>query len=904
MKFKATRFAALFLALVMVFTCMPMSIFAADTDEFRVVVSVEGQTLGQGMYVEPKSYTLNEINALLSTEGYGPYTEDELTAGMATLAMLIDHNLEYYITGSWESNAYLSSITGIDKGYTKIPAIITENGGPSDAENDGNNDDALGEMDYSAMSGWMITVNDLLIPVGCAQFGLKDFDGTDGYQSYGNTYVVRWHFTLWGYGADLGVNSSWGSPAFFTRANKDKLYTAYADSTDATAKAAVLPVLENLTATQAEVDAAEKALTETAQTPAQPKDIKATLNATMAQLAASIPEPSFGTTAGEWTVLALARGGYFETDSDYFASYYDRIVTEVQKLAAEVNQDGALHSRKYTENSRLIMALSAIGKDPTNVGGVDIVKPLNDYAKTVWQGINGPVFALIALDSRNYQVEDTTIRQQYIDNILGKQLADGGWAISGSSADPDMTAMTLQALVKYRDQAAVAAAAEKAFDRLSAMQKDNGGYASWGSVNVESIAQVIVACTAWGINPDTDSRFVKNGNSALDALLSFYIESEAKFRHVMDGTANAMATDQACYAMVAYDRLINQQNALYDMTDVKVQQPEVPATKEIAATLSLPEKIENTAGTVFNAVVSLTNWDAEAGYKLVDCIVSVPAGLTVTGVTPPTRICGGQVSYHLEEETGKLRIVYFDAQAGNAVTVSGTDFPAELFTIGFALKETINPSATSQLSIGVTGMSLKKNSQSEDEAAMTIVDIAKASGAVQVVKGVSFTAMTLYTGDGVDLIPDGRTAVAIAVTGVAEGAKITFQSGNTSIALRYSPSISQKTGVSTYVCMTDAAELAAFSNAANYTVEGGAAQTITFGDSNGDGLVNAQDALAAVDLWLRKTDAPDDNGILAMNVNADARINTFDALGIVEHFVDGDEFAVVTKAATLKNIVD
>ena len=104
--------------------------------------------------------------------------------------------------------------------------------------------------------------------------------------------------------------------------------------------------------------------------------------------------------------------------------------------------------------------------------------------------------------------------------------------------------------------------------------------------------------------------------------------------------------------------------------------------------------------------------------------------------------------------------------------------------------------------------------------------------------------------------------------------------------------------------MTDAAELAAFSNAANYTVEGGAAQTITFGDSNGDGLVNAQDALAAVDLWLRKTDAPADNGILAMNVNADARINTFDALGIVEHFVDGDEFAVVTKAATLKNIVD
>ena len=164
--------------------------------------------------------------------------------------------------------------------------------------------------------------------------------------------------------------------------------------------------------------------------------------------------------------------------------------------------------------------------------------------------------------------------------------------------------------------------------------------------------------------------------------------------------------------------------------------------------------------------------------------------------------------------------------------------------------------------------------------------------------------MTLYTGDGVDLIPQGRTAIAIAVTGVAEGAKITFRNGDSTIALRYSPSISQKTGVATYVCMADSTELAAFSNAANYTVENAAAETITFGDSNGDGLVNAQDALTAVDLWLRKADAPDDSGILTMNVNADARINTFDALGIVENFVDGDEFAVVTKAATLKNAVD
>ena len=60
-----------------------------------------------------------------------------------------------------------------------------------------------------------------------------------------------------------------------------------------------------------------------------------------------------------------------------------------------------------------------------------------------------------------------------------------------------------------------------------------------------------------------------------------------------------------------------------------------------------------------------------------------------------------------------------------------------------------------------------------------------------------------------------------------------------------------------------------------------------------------RDALSAVDTWLRKTDAPDDDEILSLNVNGDSRINTFDALGIVEKFVDGSEYIVVTKAATL-----
>ena len=90
-----------------------------------------------------------------------------------------------------------------------------------------------------------------------------------------------------------------------------------------------------------------------------------------------------------------------------------------------------------------------------------------------------------------------------------------------------------------------------------------------------------------------------------------------------------------------------------------------------------------------------------------------------------------------------------------------------------------------------------------------------------------------------------------------------------------------------------------FVNENYFIIPGGNADSITFGDTNGDGNINAQDALAAVDTWLRKGEQPTDLQILTMNVNGDSRINTFDALGIVEAFVNGTEYGVVTKAATI-----
>ena len=300
----------------------------------------------------------------------------------------------------------------------------------------------------------------------------------------------------------------------------------------------------------------------------QPQTVSATLNAVLAQLAANVPEPGFGTLVGEWTVLCLARGGHFAKDDPYFAGYYSRIEAAVQENASAVNKNGALHKAKSTENSRLIVALSAIGKDATNINGWNLIAPYDDFAWVKRQGINGPIWALIALDTGNYQTDDPTVRQQCLDFMLENQLEDGGWALTGKVSDPDITAMTLQALYPYRDTAGVIHAVNRGFACLSALQKENGSYVTFGDENSESCAQVIVACATWGINPDTDARFVKNGRSVLDSLLDYYVESEAGFKHIQSGTVDAMATDQGCYALVAYHRLLNGQDPLYVMSDV------------------------------------------------------------------------------------------------------------------------------------------------------------------------------------------------------------------------------------------------------------------------------------------------------------------------------------------------
>lgn len=292
--------------------------------------------------------------------------------------------------------------------------------------------------------------------------------------------------------------------------------------------------------------------------------VSSVVNETAGYLYESVPNPQVGSIGGEWLVLGLARSTV-DIPDEYFENYYQTAEKYIKDCG------GMLHKKKYTEYSRVILALTAIGKNPTDVAGYNLLMPLGDYEKTIWQGINGSIWALIALDSGNYEVPKNTnaniqaTRDMYIENILDNQNADGGWSLSGDESDVDVTAMALMALSKYQDNEQVKTAIQKALSLMSESQELNGGFSSGGTVNAESCAQMIVALCELGISPD-DSRFVKNSNTILDCMLTYY-EKGKGFKHTSDGTENQMATEQCFYALVALKRFNEGTNSLYSMSD-------------------------------------------------------------------------------------------------------------------------------------------------------------------------------------------------------------------------------------------------------------------------------------------------------------------------------------------------
>jgi len=150
------RIVSLLLALVMVLSLVPMSVFAADNHDGQVHVIVENTTYPEAEGA-PWEGTL--------VEEWIDLNEDSTMMGCVVKALEMNG---YEQTGA--ENNYISSIEG------------------------------LGEFDGGSMSGWMGTLNDWFTNQGFGAFTVAD--GT-----LGSGDEIRIMYTRNGYGADLG--GSW-----------------------------------------------------------------------------------------------------------------------------------------------------------------------------------------------------------------------------------------------------------------------------------------------------------------------------------------------------------------------------------------------------------------------------------------------------------------------------------------------------------------------------------------------------------------------------------------------------------------------------------------------------------------------------------------------------------------------
>lgn len=578
--------------------------FVRGAQTKAAVVTIERFAIGEGFLLEPTTVSFGEGDTYADV-----FIRACNQAGIA-----------YEAYGSVEEGSfYLSSIKNGDNGSPAIPSCIVQmpeilGMTPPGAAAVNDNAPDLGEFSYHSMAGWQYSVNNSFSDVGMSDTSQLPKAGD----------VIRVQFTVYGYGADIGNSSIEGA---LTLADKTKLIQKIAQiRQDETKWFAIsgfqqsyqkaLQVLETLDASTEQIEkslaelntygaggqepSTEEPATEE-QTP--PGDEVSTeeklpskeeekeelpadnpgnkekgdkreqagkmIDSLTEVILQSDKNPDLDS---QWRVIGLMRSGR-EIPESWKKTFYRNALQKLKET------DGRLSATKYTEYSKLVLSLTAIGKDASKAGNYNLFTYLSDWEGVKRQGINGPIWALLAVNSDSdykfvkLEGKTSTTKNRLINEILSRELETGGFALSGTTMDVDITAMAVQALAPYCEKREdVKAVVDRALKALSGAQTKSGGFCQYGTENAESTAQVIMALAALGRDAGTDAEFIKNGNSPMDALLSYYIADKG-FSHKAGGAVNAMATEQGYYALVAYERFKDGKTFLYDMSDVK-EQPE------------------------------------------------------------------------------------------------------------------------------------------------------------------------------------------------------------------------------------------------------------------------------------------------------------------------------------------
>ena len=281
----------------------------------------------------------------------------------------------------------------------------------------------------------------------------------------------------------------------------------------------------------------------------------------------------------EWNIFSILRSGA-TIEQGKLDKYYESVVKQLNTSSKNM---------RVTDLARVALALEAMGKNPTDVGGFNVLEAIYNHKDMMTDSSNCPIFGLLALDGRNYEIPKDAkwSRKDLVKQILKFQKASGGFGLSldNDTTGIDMTGMALQALAPYYDNSAypeVKPAVDKALKHFKDNITINAGFLDMGSENSCTTAQVLTAVSALNIDPTVkENGFVQNGNNMISNLHTYKKDAGFAWHATMQG--QEMATQQVTYALVAYQRMAEGQTRLYDFTDVPEENPSVDPEDEKAA---------------------------------------------------------------------------------------------------------------------------------------------------------------------------------------------------------------------------------------------------------------------------------------------------------------------------------
>lgn len=287
----------------------------------------------------------------------------------------------------------------------------------------------------------------------------------------------------------------------------------------------------------------------------------------MEELVQKITSRYSTTTRGAWEDWEWMNLGFYQHKLANMADGFS-IAECVKRLDTTTNV-------AMTNLDRKIMTLTARGFDCSNLAKYNDGKPYIDakgneidnlvqvlYNYKGSYTINGPIFALIALDMGNYTIPADAVwtRDKLLETILNHVYLSDGFGL-------DMVTMLMQSIGPYMNDpvygARVTAKLEEGLKIVLESFGDKNAYKNpygvqWGGVYTsEGSAQIVCAMSAMGVDCHTDPRMSDGTNSALTALLDYADYQDGYFAHTNTTPKNALATYEGCYATQWYLGFLN-----------------------------------------------------------------------------------------------------------------------------------------------------------------------------------------------------------------------------------------------------------------------------------------------------------------------------------------------------------